>query len=361
MRQNALPFGQKHYALAGASIAILLVVLGMELVSRRFWCRYLCPSGALLGVIARYSAMRRLPLVVCKGCPASGDCADNCRMGAFTSDRKFVADDCNLCMDCVGDCPRHVATFKLNGWRRRRRADVPPALRPPGIQISRRAFVGAVGVGIATPIIARAARAGLETKPSQYLLRPPGAADDQRLLDLCVRCGQCMKVCPTNTLQPDYLGSGIEGMFAPRLVPRIGQCEFSCTLCGQVCPTGAIPKLMAEQKHQTIIGKAVFNQDLCLPWAKNEECICCEEHCPVSEKAIQYDLVEVTNAWGERVTLQRPYVVFDRCIGCGICEFVCPVEGEAAIRVQRTETVDADAVGRGQMTRRRYRGGRDGG
>jgi ferredoxin len=302
-------------------------------------------------------------------------------MGAFTQDQRLVPEDCNLCMDCVVDCPREVARFSL----RKRRRKVPAAVAAPssrspsspdqpvpqesrspkaphtgfaGLQMSRRAFVGAVGAGVAVPLVLHAARTGMHSPPDEHFLRPPGAQDETRLLDLCVRCGQCMKVCPNNALQPSLLQGGIEGMFVPHLVPRIGYCEYDCTLCGQVCPTGAIPNLIQQQKHKAIIGKAVLNQDLCLPWAENQECICCEEHCPVDEKAIQYDVVDVTDATGQRVTIQRPYVIVERCVGCGICENVCPVDGEAAIRVQREQTVTAEDSGRGRMIRRRFRGGR---
>jgi ferredoxin len=155
-----------------------------------------------------------------------------------------------------------------------------------------------------------------------------------------------MKVCPTSALQPAYLISGVEGMFSPHLVPRTGQCEFNCTLCGEVCPTGAIPKLTIDAKHKAVMGKARFDHALCLPWAKNEECICCEEHCPVGEKAIKFDIVKVKGTDGEEIELQRPYVIAEKCVGCGICENKCPVEGAAGIHVRRTEAVAVDREGK---------------
>jgi Pyruvate/2-oxoacid:ferredoxin oxidoreductase delta subunit len=55
--------------------------------------------------------------------------------------------------------------------------------------------------------------------------------------------------------------------------------------------------------------------------------------CPLPEKAIVLETIEVNHANGETLTVQRPKVLVDQCIGCGICEYKCPVEGEAAIRV----------------------------
>ncbi|MBU0969683.1 MAG: 4Fe-4S dicluster domain-containing protein, partial [Proteobacteria bacterium] len=68
-------------------------------------------------------------------------------------------------------------------------------------------------------------------------------------------------------------------------------------------------------------------------YAENKNCIVCEEHCPVHKKAILFDPVQVPGEAGEIRLVKRPRVVEARCIGCGICEHVCPVPGAAAIRV----------------------------
>jgi ferredoxin len=90
---------------------------------------------------------------------------------------------------------------------------------------------------------------------------------------------------------------------------------------------------MLEEKRQMVIGHAYVDRNRCLPWASNRSCITCEEMCPVSDKAIQLEEVEVMSPDGQPITLQRPYVVQERCIGCGICENHCPLSGQAAIRV----------------------------
>jgi formate hydrogenlyase subunit 6/NADH:ubiquinone oxidoreductase subunit I len=151
-----------------------------------------------------------------------------------------------------------------------------------------------------------------------------------------------MKVCTTNALQPVMFEASMTGAFSPRLVPRMGYCEYNCTLCGQVCPTGAIQKLPVTEKRKFVIGQAVFDKDICLPFAKGESCITCEEHCPLPEKAIRFKDVEtVKKATGERVVVKQPFTVLRLCIGCGICVNKCPVEGAAGVKVVRADAVPA--------------------
>jgi ferredoxin len=144
-----------------------------------------------------------------------------------------------------------------------------------------------------------------------------------------------MKVCPTSGLQPVLFEAGLEGVWTPRLVPRLGHCEYGCNACGQICPSGAIPPLDLARKRESVIGLAAIDRNRCLPWAHGTPCIVCEEMCPVPEKAIRLEKVTVPDDRGEPATVQRPYVLDDLCIGCGICEYQCPVEGEAAILVYR--------------------------
>jgi ferredoxin len=164
------------------------------------------------------------------------------------------------------------------------------------------------------------------------LIRPPGAREDE-LLSRCIRCAECSRACPTSAIQPAITEAGLEGLWTPVLVPRIGYCDYSCNACGQVCPVQAIPRLSLQQKRQHVIGKACIDRNQCIPWADFRPCIVCEEMCPVPDKAIELEQLEVQNGEGQWVTLQRPHVIRDRCIGCGICEYKCPVNGEAAIRV----------------------------
>jgi MauM/NapG family ferredoxin protein len=165
-----------------------------------------------------------------------------------------------------------------------------------------------------------------------WLLRPPGSVAEDEFLRRCIRCGECLKVCIGGALHPALLQAGASGIWTPLVVPRIGYCEYNCTLCGQVCPTGAIRLLNLEEKQKAVIGLAVFDKNRCLPFARGEECLVCEEHCPTGEKAIVFDEQDIRVA-GEPRRIKMPRVIKQRCVGCGICETRCPLEGAGAIRV----------------------------
>ena len=165
------------------------------------------------------------------------------------------------------------------------------------------------------------------------LIRPPGALGEKEFLQRCVRCAECIQVCIGNALQPAFLQAGLDGMFSPMLVARTGYCEFNCTLCGQVCPTGAIGNLSMEEKWGLKIGHGWFDKNSCLPYAKAIPCMVCEEHCPTPEKAIRFREVTMVDDSRATVVVKQPYIVDGLCIGCGICENKCPLPGKAAIFV----------------------------
>lgn len=317
-KDTLLAYNQKFFFLSLVSLCLFLSLFVLERVERRFWCKNLCPLGGLLSLLARFSWLRGHIQSSCRGCRV---CTQICRMEAIGPDEGVSAGDCNLCLDCLDRCPDGSIAFLFK--------KTPHFEKPLGV--SRRAFIGTLASGLVLPAVVKV-RA--ENKiPERALIRPPGALREDQFLNRCVRCGECMKVCLNNALQPSWLEGGVEGLFSPRLLPRLGYCEFNCTLCGQVCPSGAIQKLSLKEKQRTVIGAAGFDRNRCLPYAKGTPCIVCEEHCPLPDKAIKFRETAVLNPEGKMVTIKQPYVVESLCIGCGICENKCPLEGKAGVLV----------------------------
>jgi formate hydrogenlyase subunit 6/NADH:ubiquinone oxidoreductase subunit I len=154
-----------------------------------------------------------------------------------------------------------------------------------------------------------------------------------------------MKVCPNNALHPTLSQAGLEGLWTPVLVPRIGYCEASCVLCSEVCPTGAIWEITPKEKGWAVdlsntgerkpvkLGLAFYDRGRCLPWAMATECIVCEEWCPTSPKAIFLRNAEVADSKGNLKQVRQPYLDPEHCVGCGACEYACPLQDRPAVYV----------------------------
>jgi len=310
----------------------LALIFGLIVVANRiytrFWCRAICPLGALLGTAATFSVfgLRKIE-TTCDGC---NKCLLHCQGGDNPHlDLPHHRAECHLCLNCLADCPRDALSFGFFGDKTKLKA---------GPDITRRKVIFASIAGIlAVPMLRSGISGSHKLRPR--LIRPPGSLEEEDFLARCIRCGQCMKICPTNALHPTLLDAGWEGIFTPILIPPIGYCEYSCVLCGQSCPTGAIAPLTLDEKQgangslQVRIGTAFIDRSRCLPWAFGKECIVCEEWCPVSPKAVILKSETVTMPGGKMVTLQMPYVSPELCNGCGACEYACPVEGSKAIYV----------------------------
>jgi polyferredoxin len=298
-----------------------LVFVGIALLNiskERFWCRYLCPAGALLGFLSRWNIGKvRVDMEKCIKCNL---CTLHCQTQANPyPNEEWRSSECVYCYTCAAICPTNAVFFPVKATLE----------KIESVDLSRRKliFTSLLSI-IAVPFFRITPR---EKWASAKLIRPPGALPEPKFLEKCVKCGECMKVCPTNALQPALEEAGPEGIWTPVLVPKIGYCEYYCSHCTQVCPTGAIKELTIEEKAKVKIGTAWVNKNRCIPYALGTPCIVCEEHCPTSPKAIKLIKTQVVLPDGTVQTPLAPVVDLDLCIGCGICENKCPVVDDPAI------------------------------
>lgn len=305
------------YQLFFTIFTMFLLLVGISYLRRRVWCRDICPLGSLLGFLSRYSLFGRV--VDSEKCVKCLKCESVCPLDAIR-ESGLACDKtrCQLSFECADVCPEQAISFGKYPQK---------AIYNP----SRRAFLAtasltAAGVFFSTKTLRR-------QKLDARLIRPPGSTRESDFLSLCSRCGQCMKVCPTNVIQPSLWKAGLEGIFTPELDFTHAYCDFNCNECGKVCPTRAIEPISLAKKQKTIIGRAYIDKNRCIPFVDFKNCLVCQELCPTPDKAIILEEREVTTPQGARVKLKYPYVLPKLCIGCGICENKCPVENEAAIIV----------------------------
>jgi len=323
VRPAILPTAPAFYQ-EGLLFGLLFIgIILLNIFAERFWCRYLCPLGGLLGLVGKIALFRRRVDEACTGCTL---CTRSCPTGTIDPQKNYASDpaECTLCLDCLEACPRSRIAFEPSqpkaAWQE----------YDPG----RRQFLLTAGVTAAAVVLTKTSL--LAKREPSHLIRPPGAREanpDVLSMDRCIRCAECMRVCPTQAIQPAAFETGPEGLGAPLIIPRLGYCDYACNACGEVCPTQAIPPLNLEEKQGQVIGKAFIDEDRCIAWSDGLTCTVCEEMCPLPEKAIQLEEQEGWGPDGTRATVNMPHVVRERCIGCGICEYKCPVNGEAAIRV----------------------------
>jgi ferredoxin len=317
------------------SIGLFAMVFLIGLMGKRFWCSYLCPSGATFSLFNVFRLRERKVEDTCINC---GKCAKFCSFNAIKEDFTTRTMNCTFCQTCGASCPTNSIKF---AWRWDNN-NLKEASSPPVVErgVSRRGFILSAAVGVVT---ATAIRSGLADAfhPKRELLRPPGSVPESRFLDLCIRCGECMKVCPGPVLHPAGLEAGLEAMWTPIVVPIQAGCHQDCNFCTQICPTGAIRKLSINEKRKTHIGLAVINTETCLPHSGQRDCRVCFEECKsagynaIKMREIEINIGDIAPEglseqefeWLkmrlEMSRIEAPFVDPEACVGCGLCEYRC--------------------------------------
>ncbi|MFC1737487.1 4Fe-4S binding protein [Planctomycetota bacterium] len=281
---NFISVPSRFYEGAWLVLAFFLTAVLLNFLIPRFYCRFICPLGALFAVIDRFAIWRigksQSECINCKLCEQ--DCE-----GACEPSSNMRISECVLCFNCLHECKDDLIKYQT-------RPSLAGEVTDP--DVSRRGFVLSLVSGL-TGIWAIRLANKLGSNWYNKVIRPPGSLAEEEFLKRCIKCGQCIRVCPTNVLQPAGVEGGLENLWTPALNNRIGSsgCQLNCVACGQVCTTSAIRPITLAQKlgkdefadaGPIKLGTAFFDRNKCLPWAMNKPCIVCEENCPLSPKAI---------------------------------------------------------------------------
>ncbi|MCV6548208.1 MAG: 4Fe-4S dicluster domain-containing protein [Cohaesibacter sp.] len=225
---------------------------------------------------------------------------------------------------------------------------------------ARRRFLRSLGFG---SVILAATLSGVYPvlKRLTERLRPPGAIDEDAFLAACIKCGQCVQVCPVEAIKLADLDEGF-GIGVPYIDARAQACDFSCdaTQCILACPTGALDHAITKKEEVTMGFAKLVEPEHCLAMLgqgfkgtargpdfdgllRYEEidrwtpikvahhsydldlCDLCVRECPI-EGAISLEPVS-----SDPADKRREPVIHKSCVGCGTCEMMCPVEPVAIV------------------------------
>ena len=222
-------------------------------------------------------------------------------------------------------------------------------------------------------------------------LRPPGALAEKDFLSSCIKCGQCVQVCPVEAIELADILDGA-GVGTPFITARAQACDFSCDglQCVLACPTGALTHEINYPAESRMGLAELVDESLCLavqgqgfkgsargkdfpgklrfeevdrwnpiPLADHpfdlELCDLCVRLCPIEIRIAQCDAgkppsndpnqcppkhaIELHAVEGGNGKAMKP-VILDGCVGCGVCEMVCPTN-PTAIAINYHKTVDS--------------------
>lgn len=312
---HAIPMPGFGVTVVAVPLLFLLFIGWLSYRHGRLFCNLLCPAGALLSLAARFSFVKiAINLTTCRDC---GLCEMVCKARCIDAEKKtvdFAA--CVSCFDCIKACP--TVGLEYRNPFQRRSAAVP-------VDEGRRALLR----GAVIPAVALLAAPGdtlteAQKAPRQiHPVTPPGSLGMDHFSAYCTACHLCITACPTQVLVPSLLDYGIAGLFQPKLDYHIASCNYDCTICSTVCPSGAILPIEPEAKKLVQIGKSKFVREDCIVITKKTDCGACSEHCPTKAvKMVPYE------------KLLLPELNEELCVGCGACEHPCPTTPRKAIYVE---------------------------
>jgi ferredoxin len=285
----------------------------------RTFCNTICPTGTILGFLSKFSFVKiNFNKEKCNQC---GVCAAKCKASCINfKEQKIDYSRCVDCFNCIAACNKNALVFGGKNQSQKTAA----------VDVGKRKFI-ATGLltAISIPLLLAQSRefilkSGEKIRTRKTPLSPPGSQSHNRLLNKCTACHLCISKCPSHVLKPAFMEYGIGGMMQPVMTFEHGYCNYNCTNCSEVCPNGALVPLTKQKKHETQTGTVQFNREICVVVKNENNCGACSEHCPT--QAVK--MVPYKNG------LTVPQIDAALCVGCGGCEFICPVRPYRAIFIE---------------------------
>lgn len=378
--------GSTQISLVAFAVA-LFILIAISIVSYargRIFCNTLCPVGAFLGLLSRFSLFKiSLDEKTCISC---GICEKNCKAQCIKSkEKRLDFSRCVLCFNCAKKCPkssikispryfsRAIKTEKKfeNKIEKKAENKTEISLAKPEPEFSRRDFNKKSFLSLALMLSTSKAmgngknrgknsgkNCGKNLNFSQFrnprsgredscLTVPAGSGSIESFLSKCTGCQACVSACDAFILKPSISEWGLKGIMQPFMDFRNGYCLHECNSCTKVCPVGAITHKDVEEKKKIKIGTAVLLRSLCVVETDETDCAACAEHCPVQA-------IEMTPYKPEK-SLYIPRVHSRVCIGCGACEYICPVKPEKAIVIRGLAVHETAMDFKEVLSRRRAR------
>lgn len=317
-----------HWTVYLTPILFLYFIIHLTITHGRLYCNTICPVGTFLGYLSRNALFQiRINPQTCTDCKA---CEKNCKAECIDLETQNIDNSrCISCFNCLTSCK--FDAIDLTAQKPKPIASNAQPVQPKfSVDQSKRQALHVLFGAALLPVSTKASididaknTATVPVIRKQYVT-PPGSAFVNEFLTKCTACHLCVSACPTQVIQPSRNEFGWKHIMQVRMDYHSGFCNFECTRCTEVCPTGALTSLILQNKKRTQLGKVKFVEDNCIVKTENTDCGACAEHCPT--KAVF--MVDYED------NLRIPETNNDICIGCGACEYACPTTPYKAIYVE---------------------------
>ena len=314
------------------ALATFIIIVVLAWRGGRTYCNTICPVGTILAQLARFSWLKvYFDADKCKSCSL---CTKNCKASCIDFETHKV--DYTRCVTC-GNCIEKCHFGALHYGHPKASPKPVKADETDKTDATRRAFLvgtAIVGADVALAQAAKKVDGGLaiiaDKKPAKRStpVTPPGSVSAKHFAQHCTACQLCVAKCPNGVLRPS---SDPMRLMQPELSFERGACRPECVECSSVCPTGAIKPITVAQKSSLVIGHAVWVKDNCVVLTDGVNCGNCARHCPAGA------IMMVPSDPKDDTSPMVPVVNSAMCIGCGMCEYVCPARPFSAIFVEGHE------------------------